>query len=89
MQPPKDGFGTYVVKVPVAIPVLKRSRNGQSSSPARQFEPIEHIMIALSLFLEIDSYGETLVEYDKNAAKRLIYLLVGLEPPSNFISKND
>jgi hypothetical protein len=58
----------------------KRSRHGASLTTNQP--DLEHIVTALSLFLEIDTYGQTLVEYDLGLAKRLIYMLLGVDPPS-------
>ncbi|CAD5206748.1 unnamed protein product [Bursaphelenchus okinawaensis] len=44
-------------------------------------ENFDMIVIALSVFLEIDVYGPSLVEYCKASAKKLMYIMLGLNPP--------
>lgn len=68
---------------PFNTPVGASAKHSRSTSSETDYS--EHIMIALSLFLEIDTYGQTLVEYDYQSAKTLVYLLLGIEPPSKKI----
>lgn len=66
------------------MPAAKRPRCGSiSSSHLMEFN--EHIMIALSLFFEIDTYGQTFVEYDAQAAKRLIRSFLCVPPSSKIL----
>lgn len=65
------------------MPLSASQRSAPRSSVSNKLiDNFDTIVVALSLFLEIDSYGAVLVEYDKVAAKKLIYIMLGIAPPS-------
>ena len=72
-------YGTLHSKPPQTAVPSKKSRFGNPSNTPQQ--DFEHIMIALSAFFELDTYGQTFVEHDFISAKRLIYMFLGLTPP--------
>ncbi|KAI6202918.1 hypothetical protein M3Y94_00496400 [Aphelenchoides besseyi] len=78
----QESLGTYVLKLPVSLP-LKRFQTARSAASSTATDQnLEYVLVALSLFLEIESYGEMLVAYDKTSAKKLIYLMLGMDPPA-------
>ncbi|KAI6178303.1 UBC core domain-containing protein [Aphelenchoides besseyi] len=78
----QESLGTYVLKLPVTLP-LKRFQTARSTASSTATDQnLEYVLVALSLFLEIESYGEMLVTYDKTSAKKLIYLMLGMDSPA-------
>ncbi|KAI6238416.1 Baculoviral IAP repeat-containing protein 6 [Aphelenchoides fujianensis] len=56
----QNDTGGYVLKLPVSIPLKRLSTYRAATASSPTDGSLEYTLIALSLFLEIDSYGETL-----------------------------